>query len=154
MILIGRGLDLEEEIWKREVSRELVQGQEPVKRGRKPERLCSFEGVEAEGREAESERKRKRRPERFLKRTQPNTISGDNSLRVPPVPIPNTVVKPQYAESTWRETAWKHRSLPVPTKRGSILSFSFFPEFEKRRLPFGCPLPFFLPPSSSSSKGP
>ena len=53
MILIGRGLDLEEEIWKRKVSRELVQGQEPVKRRRKPERLCSFEGVEAEGREAE-----------------------------------------------------------------------------------------------------
>jgi len=40
--------------------------------------------------------------------------------------------------------------LPVPTKRGSILSFSFFPEFEKRRLPFGCPLPFFLPPTSLS----
>ena len=51
-------------------------------------------------------RKRKRRPERILKRTQPNTISGDYSLRVPPVPIPNTVVKPQHAESTWRETAW------------------------------------------------
>ena len=128
MILIGRGLDLEEEIWKRKVSRELVQGQGPVKRGRKPERLCSFEGVEAKGREAESGRKRKRKPERFLKRTQPNTISGDNSLRVPPVPIPNTVVKPQHAESTWRETAWKHRSLPVPIREDflMVVLFHFF----------------------------
>ena len=69
MILIGRGLDLEEEIWKRKVSRELVQGQEPVKRGRKPERLCSFEGVETEGREAEkSGAKEKRKKRRGLKR--------------------------------------------------------------------------------------
>ena len=34
-----------------------------------------------------------------------NTVSGDNSLRDPPVPIPNTEVKPQHAESTWLETA-------------------------------------------------
>ena len=64
MILIGRGLDLEEEIWKRKVSRELVQGQEPVKRGRKPERLCSFEGVEAKGREAEASEKEEGRKKR------------------------------------------------------------------------------------------
>ena len=32
-------------------------------------------------------------------------VSGDNSLRVPPVPIPNTEVKPQHADSTWLETA-------------------------------------------------
>ena len=32
-------------------------------------------------------------------------LSGDNSLRVPPVPIPNTEVKPQHADSTWLETA-------------------------------------------------
>ena len=32
-------------------------------------------------------------------------ISGDNSLRDPPVPIPNTEVKPQHANSTWLETA-------------------------------------------------
>ena len=32
-------------------------------------------------------------------------ISGDNSLRDPPVPIPNTEVKPQHADSTWLETA-------------------------------------------------
>ena len=32
---------------------------------------------------------------------------------VPPVPIPNTVVKHSYVESTWLETAWEDRALPV-----------------------------------------
>ena len=31
----------------------------------------------------------------------------------PPVPIPNTVVKHVEAESTWLETAWEDRKLPV-----------------------------------------
>ena len=35
--------------------------------------------------------------------------SGVDSYRVPPVPIPNTVVKPIYAESTWMETSWEDR---------------------------------------------
>ena len=33
-------------------------------------------------------------------------------MRVPPVPIPNTEVKPHRAESTWRATAWQDRSSP------------------------------------------
>ena len=37
--------------------------------------------------------------------TKPRKVSGDNSLRDPPVPIPNTEVKPQHADSTWLETA-------------------------------------------------
>ena len=28
---------------------------------------------------------------------------------LPPVPIPNTVVKPLYVESTWLEAAWEDR---------------------------------------------
>ena len=32
---------------------------------------------------------------------------------VPPVPIPNTVVKHINAEGTWLETAWEIRELPV-----------------------------------------
>ena len=32
---------------------------------------------------------------------------------VPPVPIPNTVVKHSYAESTCLETDWEDRALPV-----------------------------------------
>ena len=40
------------------------------------------------------------------------TISGDYSLRDPPVPIPNTEVKPQHADGTWLETARESRSSP------------------------------------------
>ena len=39
------------------------------------------------------------------KGSKPCLVSGDNSLRDPPVPIPNTEVKPQHADSTWLETA-------------------------------------------------
>ena len=39
--------------------------------------------------------------------------SGGDSWGVPPVPIPNTVVKPLYVESTWLEAAWEDRALPV-----------------------------------------
>ena len=56
--------------------------------------LCGFEGAKPELR-AEAKRR---------KAASPN-ISGDNSLRDPPVPIPTTEVKPQHADSTWLETA-------------------------------------------------
>ena len=43
---------------------------------------------------------------------------------VPPVPIPNTVVKHSEAESTCLETDWEDRKLPVkqrvPLRRGSF----------------------------------
>ena len=42
------------------------------------------------------------------------TISGGNDEGVPPVPIPNTEVKPFSAESTWLDTAREDRSLPDP----------------------------------------
>ena len=38
---------------------------------------------------------------------------GDDDGEVPPVPIPNTVVKLIRAEDTWRVTAWENRSVPV-----------------------------------------
>ena len=41
-----------------------------------------------------------------------HTISGGNGWRVPPVPIPNTAVKPPHADGTWLETARESRSLP------------------------------------------
>ena len=41
-----------------------------------------------------------------------STISGGNDEEVPPVPIPNTVVKLFSAESTWLDTAREDRSLP------------------------------------------
>ena len=40
------------------------------------------------------------------------TFSGGNDEGVPPVPIPNTEVKPFSAESTWLDTAREDRSLP------------------------------------------
>ena len=40
--------------------------------------------------------------------------TGGNDGEVPPVPIPNTVVKLSSAESTWLDTAREDRSLPVP----------------------------------------
>ena len=39
-------------------------------------------------------------------------ISGDDGEGVPPVPMPNTEVKPFSAESTWLETAREDRSSP------------------------------------------
>ena len=41
---------------------------------------------------------------------------------VPPVPIPNTVVKHSYAESTCLETDWEDRALPVKrsTREGAF----------------------------------
>ena len=40
------------------------------------------------------------------------TLSGDDGEGVPPVPIPNTEVKPFSADGTWLETARESRSLP------------------------------------------
>ena len=62
--------------------------------------LCGFEGANREASES--------------KASEPaqHNISGDNSLRDPPVPIPNTEVKPQHADGTWLETARESRSSP------------------------------------------
>lgn len=46
--------------------------------------------------------------------------SGDDGYVDPPVPIPNTVVKHINAESTWLETAWEDRKLPVKEERHPI----------------------------------
>ena len=48
---------------------------------------------------------------------KPYTISGDNGERDPPVPIPNTEVKPFSADGTWLETTWESRTLPDSTKK-------------------------------------
>ena len=59
------------------------------------------------------------------------TISGDNSLRDPPVPIPNTEVKPLSADGTWLATARESRTSPdsirhsvVITRRGAFFQFA------------------------------
>ena len=56
---------------------------------------------------------------------QSHRISGDYSLRVPPVPIPNTEVKPQHADSTWLETAREGRSSPDSIRTFARMSFLF-----------------------------
>ena len=69
--------------------------------------------AEAEVREAEEEREqicavfRERCGEE-----EGHIISGGNGEREPPVPIPNTEVKPLSAEGTWLETARENRTLP------------------------------------------
>ena len=46
-------------------------------------------------------------------------VSGDNSERDPPVPIPNTEVKPLSADGTWLATARESRT--SPGSRESVL---------------------------------
>src|SRR5262249_10949293 len=41
-----------------------------------------------------------------------STLSGGHTARVRPVPIPNTEVKPRWADDTVRVTAWERRSPP------------------------------------------
>ncbi len=41
-----------------------------------------------------------------------NRISGVFGAEVPPVPIPNTVVKLCSAENTWLEAARENRAMP------------------------------------------
>ena len=52
-------------------------------------------------------------------------ISGDVAYVVPPVPIPNTVVKHIEVESTWLETAWEDRKLPVRKLRPILMYWAF-----------------------------
>ena len=46
------------------------------------------------------------------KTTRESQVSGGYTARVTPVPIPNTEVKPRWADDTARVTAWERRSLP------------------------------------------
>ena len=39
----------------------------------------------------------------------PEYMAGADDAEVPPVPIPNTVVKLCCAEDTWLETTWENR---------------------------------------------
>ena len=52
--------------------------------------------------------------------TNPSQFSGDNGERDPPVPIPNTEVKPFSADGTWLETTWESRTLPDSMKRKDL----------------------------------
>ena len=53
-------------------------------------------------------------------------ISGDNGEGDPPVPIPNTAVKPFSVDGTWTVGSWESRSLPVKKKRAHHKRDGFF----------------------------
>ena len=57
---------------------------------------------------------------------QPHFSVGAYDDEGPPVPIPNTVVKLIRAENTWREAAWKDRSVPTLTNRSPNRAVGFF----------------------------
>ena len=54
-----------------------------------------------------------------------DSLVGAFSAEVPPVPIPNTVVKLSCAYNTWLVTAWEDRSVPTPTEADLFVSFCF-----------------------------
>ena len=49
---------------------------------------------------------------RRSRKAMANKFPGGHRSRVPPVPIPNTEVKPATADGTACEGAWESRSLP------------------------------------------
>ena len=91
---------------------------------------------------------------------KPYTISGDNGERDPPVPIPNTEVKPFSADGTWLETTWESRTLPDSTKKSLRRCLGLFLCASRQVLLPGCFqanvqhctwLGFFLPPAVRGS---
>ena len=99
LILIGRGLDLKrgEKAKERRVS---VSGNRAGKHPRASKFEVSFSCVVFRARALKE------------RTNELNTISGDNGKRDPPVPIPNTEVKPLRADGTWLATARESRSSP------------------------------------------
>src|SRR5206468_5732506 len=62
--------------------------------------------------------------------------AGGHRIRVTPVPIPNTEVKPDTADGTVWETVWESRSLPalLPKARDVVSrAFLFFRQRRARR---------------------
>ena len=57
---------------------------------------------------------------------KPYKYSGGNGERDPPVPIPNTEVKPFSADGTWLETARESRSLPDSIRKSLSICWGFF----------------------------
>ena len=83
--------------------------------------------MKAESAEANGETKRSEGREDAEEQAKPPyMISGDNGWRDPPVPIPNTEVKPPRADGTWLETARETMSLPDSNNGLKIRSSVFF----------------------------
>ena len=58
--------------------------------------------------------------------TPGSKYAGGHRIRVTPVPIPNTEVKPDTADGTARETVWESRSLPALSQGARELRFAGF----------------------------
>ena len=125
MILIGRGLDFRLE------TETDWKNEEQWSDESKNSRLCSCQGA---GRKK-------------------ITLSGGDNEGVPPVPIPNTEVKPFSADGTWLETARESRSLPdsisARCESSGLYSYTDSPQSQWSRLPTGelAPLRLTLPPA-------
>ena len=92
--------------------------------------MCSCQDTDPEGtvrKEAVPESSQRREAESAETEgcEESDTISGGHNEGVPPVPIPNTEVKPFSAESTWLETAREDRSLPDSNSEAHM-SFFFY----------------------------
>ena len=60
-----------------------------------------------------------------ITKSVPATILGDLSEGVPPVPIPNTEVKPLSPDCTARASVWESRKLPGISQRPSRKAGAF-----------------------------
>ena len=89
-------------------------------RKRVPDQEGLFEGKEPKGKAfGRTERKRS-------SANQIAAISGGNGEGVPPVPIPNTEVKPFSADGTWLDTARESRSPPDSIEDSHARIFFFY----------------------------
>ena len=93
---------------------------------------CSFEGAGRGSEESGECATRKQRAERTGSGKAPlRKVSGDDSWRAPPVPIPNTEVKPPNADGTELGTAWESRKLPGSTREREERKFFPLPNIRK-----------------------
>ena len=51
--------------------------------------------------------------EKVVREMMKSKSVGVDDVEGPPVPIPNTEVKLNSAEDTWRVTAWENRKMPI-----------------------------------------
>ena len=82
-------------------------------------------GSEPSGENAERKRRERSKADEKRGRAPRRKVSGDDSWRAPPVPIPNTEVKPPNADGTELGTAWESRKLPG--SKGEREERKFFP---------------------------
>src|SRR3982074_3383715 len=61
------------------------------------------------------------------RRTPGSKFAGGHRIRVTPVPIPNTEVKPDSADGTAWETVWESRSLPAVFSKPASFGSRAFP---------------------------